>query len=118
MDASMSPSTKPLYRGAQVVWYIVGVLEALLAFRLVLKLLGANSAAPFTSLIYQITQVFVAPFFNVFNTTRVEGSVFEWATVLAMIVYWLIAAAIIKLFVMSKPVSTAEAAAKLDSQDI
>jgi uncharacterized membrane protein YuzA (DUF378 family) len=118
MDASMSPSTKPLYRGTQAVWYIVGILEALLAFRLVLKLLGANSAAPFTSLIYSITQVFVTPFQNVFSTTRVVGSVFEWATVLAMVVYWLIAAAIIKLFIMSKPVSTPEAAVKLDSQDI
>lgn len=112
-----SPSTKPLYRGTQVVWYIVGLLEAVLAFRFVLKLLGANAAAGFTSFIYGITQPFSAPFLNVFRITKVEGSIFEWTTLLAMLVYWLIALAIIKLFLMGKTVSTPEAAVKLDNQD-
>jgi hypothetical protein len=117
MDSYNAPSTKPLYRGTQVVWYILGILEALLAFRFVLKLLGANSTAGFTSFIYSVTQPFAGPFLNVFKKTQVQGSVFEWTTILAMLVYWLIALAIIKLFVMSKSVSTPEAAAKLDSQD-
>lgn len=112
-----SPSTKPLYRGTQIVWYILGLLEALLAFRFVLKLLGANSAAGFTSFIYGVTQPFAAPFLSVFKITRVEGSIFEWTTVLAMLVYWLIAMAIVKLFLMGKTVSTPEAAGKLDNQD-
>jgi hypothetical protein len=117
MDSYNSPSTKPLYRGTQIVWYIVGILEALLAFRFVLKLLGANAAAGFTSFVYGITQPFAAPFLNVFKISRVEGSVFEWTTLLAMLVYWLIAMAIVKLFFMSKTVSTPEAAVKLDNQD-
>jgi len=117
MDAYNAPTTKPLYRGTQIVWYIVGILEALLAFRFVLKLLGANSAAGFTSFIYGVTSPFASPFLNVFKITKVQGSVFEWTTLLAMIVYWLIAMAIIKLFVMSKAVSTPEAAVKLDNQD-
>jgi hypothetical protein len=82
-----------------------------------MKLLGANSAAGFTSFIYGITHPFAAPFLNVFRITRVEGSVFEWTTLLAMLVYWLIALALIKLLVMGKPVSTPEAAVKLDRQD-
>ncbi len=117
MDAYSAPSTKPLYRGTQIVWYILGVLEVLLAFRVILKLLGANTAAGFTSFIYNVTQPFVAPFINVFRVTKVSGSVFEWTTVLAMAVYWLIAFGIIKLFLMSKSVSTPEAAAKLDDQE-
>lgn len=117
MDASNSSSTKPLYRGTQIIWYIAGLLEALLAFRFVLKLLGANSSAGFTSFIYGITQPFAAPFLNVFRITRVEGSVLEWTTLLAMIVYWLIAMAIARLLVMGKTVSTPEAATKLDNQD-
>lgn len=117
MDSYSSPRTKPLYRGTQVVWYIFGLLEALLAFRFVLKLLGANPAAGFTSFIYGVTYPFVAPFIAVFRPTRVQGSVFEWTTLLAMFVYWLIALAIIKLFVMSKSVSTSEAAVKLDQQE-
>src|ERR1051326_4395018 len=112
MDSYNSPSTKPLYRGTQIVWYIVGLLEAALAFRFVLKLLAANPAAGFTSFIYGVTYPFAAPFLSVFKITKVEGSVFEWTTLLAMLVYWLIAMAIVKLFVMGKTVSTPEAAVK------
>ncbi|HLC45173.1 MAG: hypothetical protein A2722_04545 [Candidatus Doudnabacteria bacterium RIFCSPHIGHO2_01_FULL_50_11] len=117
MDSSNSPTTKPLFRGTQIVWYIVGLLEAILAFRFVLKLLGANASAGFTSFIYGISQPFAAPFLNVFKITKVEGSVLEWTTLLAMLVYWLVAIAIVKLFLMGKTVSTPEAAVKLDNQD-
>ncbi len=116
MDSFNSPTTKPLYRGTQIVWYILSFVEILLLFRFVLKLLGANPEAGFTSLVYSITQVFVLPFINVFKITFVEGSVFEWTTILAMFVYWIIATGIIRLFVMGKTVSTPEAAIKLDSQ--
>jgi hypothetical protein len=118
MDSSYdSPRTKPLYRGTQIVWYLTGLIEALLAFRFILKLLGANPTAGFSSFIYGVSYPFAAPFLNVFRITQVAGSVFEWTTVLAMLVYLLIAWAIIKLLLMSKSVSTAEAADKLDGQD-
>ena len=114
MDSSNSARTKPLYRGTQIVWYVLGVLEALLAFRFVLKLLAANSSAGFSSLIYSVTQPFIIPFVSVFHQTRMVGSVMEWTTLLAMFVYWLIAYAIVKLLFMGKDVSTPEAAVKLD----
>jgi len=118
MDSSYtSQSTKPLYRGTQVVWYILGIIEALLAFRFVLKLLGANPNAGFSEFIYGVTHVFAAPFLAVFQRTQVQGSIFEWSTLLAMLVYWMIALGIIKLFLMSKTVSTPEAAEKLDKQE-
>lgn len=117
MDASTSSTTKPLYRGTQIVWYIVGILEALLIFRFLLKLFGANAAAGFTSFVYGVTQPFAAPFLSVFKITKVAGSVFEWTTLLAMVVYWLVAMAIAQLLVMGKTVSTPEAAVKLDRQD-
>lgn len=116
-DSFNSASTKPLYRGTQVVWYVLGLLEALLAFRFVLKLLAANPTAGFSSFIYGITQPFAGPFLSVFKITKVEGNIFEWTTLLAMIVYWLIAYAISRLFVMGKTVSTPEAAVKLENQD-
>lgn len=117
MDSYNSSTTKPLYRGTQIVWYLFGILEVLLAFRFVLKLLAANSSAGFTSFIYNVSYPFAAPFLNVFRAMKIEGSVFEWTTLLAMLVYWLIAWGIIKLFFMSKTVSTPEAAAKLDSEN-
>jgi len=118
MDSSYSSSTtKPIYRGTQVVWYILGVVEVLLAFRFVLKLLGANPAAGFSSFIYGITYLFTAPFLTVFKVSQVAGSILEWTTILAMFVYFVLAWGIIKLFFMSKTVSTPEAAGKLDQQE-
>lgn len=117
MDSSTSPSTKPLYRGTQIVWYLLGLLEILLAFRFVLKLLGANAAAGFTSFIYGATHIFTAPFLSVFGISKVSGSIFEWTTLLAMFVYWVIAFGIIKLFLIGKTVSTPEAAEKLNEEE-
>lgn len=117
MDSYNSPSTKPLYRGTQVVWYVLGLVEVLLAFRFFLKLLGANVGAGFTAFIYNVTYAFAAPFLNVFSITQVAGNVFEWTTLLAMFVYWALAVGIIKLFLMGKTVSTPEAAAKLSNQE-
>lgn len=117
MNSYTSPTTKPLYHGTQIIWYILGLLEAMLIFRFVLKLLGANPEAGFTSFIYDITFIFTAPFLSVFRMTKVSGSIFEWTTLLAMLVYWIIAFAIVKLFLMGKTVSTPEAAKKLDDQE-
>ncbi len=119
MESSFnSSSTKPLYRGTQVVWYILGFIEVLLAFRFVLKLLGANPAAGFSAFIYGITYIFAAPFLSVFRASNlVQGSIFEWTTLLAMFVYWVIAWGIIKLFLMSRTVSTPEAAIKLNEEE-
>ncbi|WKZ24750.1 MAG: hypothetical protein QY321_04010 [Patescibacteria group bacterium] len=88
-----------------------------MAFWFILKLLGANFSAGSSSFIYGVTYPFTTPFLSVFNTTRVEGNIFEWTTILAMLVYWLIAWGIVKIFFMSKTVSTPEAGVKLEEQD-
>ena len=114
MDSSNSPTTKPLYRGTQIVWYIVGIIEVLLALRFVLKLLGANAGAGFTNFIYSASWFLAAPFYSVFHISQIEGNVFEWTSLLAMAVYGLIGWGIVKLFLMGKTVSTPEAASKLN----
>lgn len=118
MNSYTSPRTKPLYRGTQVVWYILGTIEILLAFRFILKLLAANAGAGFTNFIYSVTHPFVLPFIAVFQRSQIEGSIFEWTTILAMFVYWVLAVAIIKIFLMSRSVSTVEAANKLNEEEI
>ena len=88
-----------------------------MAFRFVLKLLAANPEAGFSAFIYGVTYIFASPFLNVFRISQVQGSIFEWTTLLAMLVYWLVAYGIISLFLMSKTVSTPEAAEKLEQQE-
>jgi len=113
-----SLSTKPIYRGTQAVWYILGVIEALLAFRFVLKLLGANPDATFSAFIYGVTYIFANPFLSVFKNTQViSNGTFEWTTILAMFVYWAVAAGIIKLLFMGRAVSTPEAAFRLNEEE-
>jgi len=113
-----SSSTKPLYRATQAVWYILGIIEILLAFRFALKLLGANPASGFANFIYGVTYIFANLFLNVFKVTPLaSGTFFEWTTLLAMFVYWVIAVAIVKLLLMGRSVSTPEAAVKLENQE-
>lgn len=85
----------------KIVNYILGILEALFAFRLIFKLLGANSESTFVSIIYNISGVFLAPFSGIFRTAVNEGietkSVIEPATIIAMIVYALIAYGVVRL---------------------
>ena len=117
MDSYNSPSTKPLFKGTQIVWYILSILEVLLVFRFILKLTGANAGSGFTNFIYDFSRPFIAPFAAVFQRTSIQGSIFEWTTILAMFVYWLLAIAIVRLFLMSKTVSIGEAAAGLEAQE-
>jgi len=114
MDSTNSPSTKPLYRGTQVVWFLVGLIEILLAFRFFLKLFVANTGAGFTNFIYTISKPLTVPFTSVFGISQVEGSLFEWTTLLAMLVYLLFGWGITKLLLIGKTVSTPEAASKLN----
>ncbi len=106
-----------LYRSTQIIWYFFYILEALLLFRFILKLLGANGAAGFTQLTYNITAVPMTPFRFVFGTNSVGTSVFEWSTLLAMLVYYFVALALIKAFAMSRSVNELEADQSLRAQD-
>lgn len=109
--------TKVLYRGVQVVWYLLGALEVLLVFRFVLKLMAANPLAGFSRFVYSLSQPFVAPFMAVFKSTAQGGNVLEWTTVLAMLVYLILASGLVKLFSISRPVSPTEAAVKLNEEE-
>lgn len=115
--STVKPNPKPLYRGTQIVWYVLWIVQALLAFRFFLKLIGANAAAGFTDFIYTLSAPLVAPFLFVIRSNSVQGNVFEWITLLAMVVYYVAAVAIVKLLVMGKPVDTFEAERKLEDQE-
>lgn len=117
MNSYNSPTTKYIYRANQVIWYIVGILNVFLLFRFILKLLSANPEAAFTNFIYTVTKPFISPFLTVFGISTVENIVFEWTTILAIVVYTLVAWGISKLILMSTTVSTPEAATKLHKQE-
>ena len=85
----------------KIVYYILGIFEALFAFRLIFKLLGANPGSTFVALIYTISGAFLAPFRGIFRAAVHEGieteSVLDPTTIIAMIVYALIAYGVVRL---------------------
>ncbi|MDP2721063.1 MAG: YggT family protein [bacterium] len=87
--------------GAYLIYFLFGVLEILLAFRFVLKLLGASASSSFVNLIYGLSGVFVFPFEGIFRMIFSKGaettSVFEPSTLVAIIVYAIIAWGIVML---------------------
>lgn len=88
---------------AQVVWYIADLLLILLAIRFVLAALGANPSNAFANFIYTTSHPFVAPFFGLFSYNMQYGvSRFESYTVVAMVVYGLLAYAIARLFTINR----------------
>ncbi len=109
--------TKTIFNATRIVWYIFYVLEVLLAFRFILKLLGANASASFTELIYTLSSVPLTPFRFVFQNDAVGSSIFEWSTLLAMVVYWVLVWGIIKLVLMGRTVDIYKAENALEKQD-
>jgi YggT family protein len=75
----------------QGIWLLFGIIEGLLAIRFVLKLLGANESAGFASFIYGASGPFIAPFNNLFGNPGTGGSVLELNTIVAIVVYMLVA---------------------------
>lgn len=104
MSIDIAKKTESSLTSRRVVYYILGILEILLAFRLVFKILGANPGSGFVSFIYSITELFMVPFTAIFRSAATEGietkAVLEPSTIIAMIVYALIAWGIVKLIII------------------
>jgi uncharacterized protein YggT (Ycf19 family) len=82
------------FKATQLVWLFLGILEGLLALRFVLKLIAANPESPIAVFIYGITNLFLLPFTGLTATPSAGGMVLELSTMIAMVVYGLIAWAI------------------------
>lgn len=90
-------------RAAQTVYLVLSIVEILLAFRLVLRLLGANSANAFVSFVYALTYPLIYPFIGIFALPRdLAVASFETATLVAMLVYAVIAYIIVALIRIAK----------------
>jgi hypothetical protein len=84
-----------------LVFFLFGALEIILAFRLVFKLAGASISSAFVGLIYGLSGVFILPFEGIFRRGYAQGvettSVLEPSTLVAIIVYAVLAWGVVKL---------------------
>ena len=79
------------FKATQLVWLLFGILEGLIALRIGLKLIGANPDSPIAVYLYGFTGLFLLPFEGLTGTPSSGGMVLEVSSVIAMLVYALIA---------------------------
>jgi hypothetical protein len=76
-----------LNKATQFIWLIGGLVEALIAMRVFLKLIAANPNSAFARLIYGLSDLLVWPFVGLTATPTANGMVLEIPSLIAMIVY-------------------------------
>lgn len=103
---------KVILRSNQIIWYILGLIEVLLLFRVFLKALGANPFVGFTSLIYFLTTPLAVPFSGILGVTTTGNSMIEWSTLIAAIVYLCIAWGLVYLFDLIYPITPSDVEAQ------
>lgn len=91
-----------LARYARFIYFVFGLIEALIALRAVFRLLGANPRAGFANFLYQLTAPFVAPFRGIFSepsfgSRRFGDPTLELSALVAIIVYALLAYMLVRL---------------------
>lgn len=96
-----SPGTGVLGLLARLVYVVSGVIIALLLFRFVLTLFGANPNNAFADFIYSASHPFASPFFGLFGYTPQIGTArFELETLIAAAVYAIVAWLLVRLLTL------------------
>jgi hypothetical protein len=105
IETEVTPDSKSVI--GNIVWYVLGAAEILLAARFILKILGANPGSGFVDFVYSVTGILTAPFDNIFGVSMtVAGdiqSVFEPSILVAMAVYAVVAWGLVKLLNVNRP---------------
>lgn len=90
---------------ARVVYLIAGIIEVLLGLRLLFRAFGANPQAAFVRFVYDLSAPLVAPFQGIFRSPSTQGNVvsatLDMATLIAMIVYALLAWIILRALTLA-----------------
>lgn len=82
---------------ARIIYFVLAVLEVIMGLRFIFRLLGANEGNSFVLFLYNLSHVFVGPFNGIFNDQALGRSVFETSTLIAMVIYALIAWGLVSL---------------------
>jgi len=82
------------FKLTQLVWLVFGILEAMIALRIGLKLVGANPGSPIAGFIFGFTELFLSPFAGLIGSPTSGNMVLELSSVFAMLIYALVAWAV------------------------
>src|ERR1700730_14474047 len=105
--AVVTEETRYTVRAVAIIGFVAGVVNVLIAFRFVLRLLGASTQSAFVNAIYAVSAPLVAPFHGIFGDSAMNASYFETAALVAIVVYALVAWGLIVLVrIMTAPRGT------------
>jgi hypothetical protein len=97
----VTTGASPAVLGARLVYFVFGVIIAFIVLRMIFQLLAANQSSAFVDFIYTVSGFFVAPFFGIFGYQPTYGaSVFEISSLVAIVIYALIAWGLGTLFTL------------------
>jgi len=87
----------------RIIYYVGGLIVALLAVRVILQLLAANQGNGFVDFIYGFSGFFVAPFVGIFGEPTFGQSQLDTSALVAIIVYSLVTVGVAKLIALTRP---------------
>ena len=79
------------FKATQWIWLGLGIVEVLIGVRVLLKLIAANPESPFAAFIYNVSAIFLFPFSGLVSTPVSGGMQLEISSIIAMMVYALLA---------------------------
>jgi YggT family protein len=86
-----------LRKATKLIWWFTGIVEGLIGLRVVLRMMAANPGNPFADFVYTLSSVFLWPFSTLTNNPSSGGVVLEVSSLVAMIVYLLLAWVFVEL---------------------
>ncbi|HVC42056.1 MAG: hypothetical protein ACYDCS_00550 [Candidatus Dormibacteria bacterium] len=99
--ASLRRSTTSVWSGrspgVEFVWLIAGIVVVFLALDFIFHAAGANDVG-FASFVFSVGKALATPFAGIFKTaSAARGNLIVWADIVAMVIYVLVAAVIVKV---------------------
>lgn len=103
-EARHVETVSPAVRLENATWLVLGLVDSVIAIRFFMRLLGASYDAAFVRFIYGVTLPLVAPFRGILAESGQGTSLLEPTAIVAILVYALMAWALIALIkILSAP---------------
>lgn len=88
---------------------ILSLVEILISIRIILKLFGASTTAPFVRWVYETSAPLLEPFIGMFPSPNLSGGfVLEFSAIFGLLVYAFVGYALLELLTILIPVRTVE----------
>src|SRR5262245_29965231 len=101
-----SPAFATLER---LVVFVFGIIELLIVLRIVLLLFAARESNDLVAAVYNLSEIFVAPFRGIFGINQIESgaTALDVGAIVALIAWFVIEAVVLALLRVFRPAATA-----------